>query len=113
MATISKTLRLTPETIEMINSFEGDTFAAKFAAMVDLVYTHREILTKEIKDLQAEKSHLAAEVADFKVVIDYSLRLAAKLNNISWSLNDCKRMSDGMQKCMARISGQDIKPSSD
>ena len=110
MATISKTLRLTPETIEKINSFKGDTFAAKFAVMVDLVYTRREALTKEIKALQDEKSRLAAEVADFQVVIDYSLRLAAKLNNISWSLNECKRMSDGMQKCMARISGQDLKP---
>ena len=109
MATVSKTLRLSPEVVELINSFEGDNFTAKFSNMVDLVYKRRKELATEIKALQAEKNRLASEVSDFKLVIEASSRLCTKLNNISWSLNECQRMSKDVHECMARISRQKIK----
>ena len=64
--TISKTLRLTPDVIELINNFDGDTFTAKFTTMVNLVYTKKEALYMQIKTLRAQRDALAADVADCK-----------------------------------------------
>lgn len=111
--TISKTLRLTPEVIELINNFDGDTFTAKFTTMVNLVYTKKEALYTQIKILRAQRDALAADVADLQRVMTASNRLAAQIKDLSWSLSECTRMGREMQSCVARIARQSPLPPPD
>ena len=111
--TISKTLRLTPEVIGLINNFDGDTFTAKFTTMVNLVYTKKEALDLQIKNLRAQRDALAADVADLQRVMTASNRLAAQIKDLSWSLSECTRMGREMRSCVARIARQSPLPPPD
>lgn len=104
MATISKTLRLSPETIEQIESWPGDTFTQKFSNLVDDTYRRRAFLEREIKELEARRVYLANDISDMRSIKDSLIRARTISNRSLDLLKSCEQICYEIAACSKRIA---------
>lgn len=104
MTTVSKTLRLSPETIAQIEAWPDDTFTSKFTNMVAFAFVRRAAPEKDIKRLTEQRSRLATDISDLQTITSSIARCHKILNETAWELGRAEPFAKNISGCVSQIA---------
>lgn len=107
MKTVSKTLRLSPDTIALIESWPGVSFTDKFTRMVYEVHNRREELQIEVDELRRQRVNLLQEISDLRNVRNSLNRLNQTIRGSIFNIGEIEKASKQALDCTKRIAGCD------
>lgn len=107
MATQVKTLRLPEDVVALIEQFPGDSFSGKFISAARLLGRDREVLEKQLRDLEQERAKQYAALADMDKLLRKRDGIQRTLDDVSWRLSEASRMCKNMESILAHWPPQD------
>ena len=104
METKVKSLRLTPETIALIESWSGVSFTDKFVNLVNDAYLSQERHQQRIHELERQRDRLLREINDLQAVKGRLRQLAGSASRTYELMLSMESTVKQMTECVGRIS---------
>ena len=111
MATKVKTLRLPEDVIVIVEGFPGDSFTDKFVSAVRLLGCDREMLEKQIKDLEHERQRKYTALADMGKLMRKRDDIQRGLDDVAWRLSEVSRMCRAVEGVVSEWTSPDTSNS--
>lgn len=108
---LSKTVRITQDVVNIVESFQGDNFTEKFENLVRVSFLEQRSLAKQLQQMRKEKAQLAQEISDLQSVKQVYYRVRKSLNIAFEHLltveTDCRAMAGTVSRIAEQSIGGD------
>lgn len=104
MKTVSKSFRLTPGTIALIESWPGNSFTEKFENLINDAYLNRDRHEQRVRDLERQRDELLRQIHDLQSVKNGLIRLRDSINRSYNMTIEVEKTAKQISDCTQRIA---------